>query len=88
MYCLCDSSEHRAPRATRLHQIREVSAAQQLIWENDLSELYSLGCRNEGYNHAFCSRVSELGFGLPFPAFMDGAGLISVTSALGRNGID
>lgn len=48
-----DSSEHRAPRDTQLHQIREVPAAQQLlIWENDFSELYTRALDSEmSYNH-------------------------------------
>lgn len=48
-----DSSEHRTPRATQLHQIREVPAAQQLlIWKNGFSELYTRALDSEiSYNH-------------------------------------
>lgn len=36
---------------------------------------------------AFCRRVLGLGFGLPFPADMDGAGLTPQTPELGGNEI-
>ena len=54
-----DSSEHRAPRATQLHQVREVPVAQQLlIWENDLSELCrALDSEIRVTTTAFCRKV-------------------------------
>lgn len=84
-----DSSEHRAPRATQLHQVRQVPVAQQLlIWENDLSELCrALHSEIRVTTTAFCRKVQEVGFGFLFSADVDGAGLIPETPGLGRNGI-
>lgn len=41
--------------------------------------LQGLGFRNKGHNHGLLQKGLEVGFGLPFPADMDGAGLIPET---------
>lgn len=56
---------------------------------NDHYELYNRALDSEMRvtTTAFCRRAQEVGFGVPFPADMDSAGLIPETPELGRNGI-